>query len=251
MKSFSKVLMNCAATVFMCFSFSSYASVIVVTPDDPSWGTASGDTNSFISGDFARSGNGSLQVQGDRTRYFGLGNPFDQASNIGFLSDLSDFSFEWAISALSQSLLHPDYTPALRLHVFDNGQRSELIWEGAYNGAYGNIDKDQWYATSFSDNYYQWISGVGVTEIYNRTIGDWQQIYSDQAYISAISIGAGSSVGNDYLAFADNVTIQFGNDTATTFNFELSATTVPAPSGILLISTGLLLLVIRKKKLKI
>lgn len=207
------------------------ASVIVVNPGDPSWGTV--DANSEITDTFARSGNGSLELRGDRTRFFGLGNPFDINSNIGLLSNLIDFSFEWAIAASSISNLHPDYTPALRLHIFDGQQRSELIWEGAYNGTYGNTTRDTWYQSAFGDNFWQFVSGVGVTEIYNRTINDWKSIYSSSAYIAAISVGVGSSVGANYLSFADNVTLQFVDQMAMTFNFEPEATTnVPAPGAL-------------------
>lgn len=218
------------------------AAVIEVKPTDPSWGT--GDGNSFISDAAPRSGNGSLELRGDRTRYFGLGNPFDMNSNIGLLNDLVDFSFEWAIDANSLSNLGPDYTPALRLHIFDGTQRSELIWEGAYN-ALGSTDRDTWYNTSFSDNFWQFVSGVGVTEIYDRTITDWQNIYSGSAYISAISVGVGSSAGTDYIAYADNVTLQFANQESRTFNFELDQVEVPNAGAFSIFLLGAVLLAAR------
>ncbi|KKO48954.1 hypothetical protein VT06_09465 [Arsukibacterium sp. MJ3] len=222
-------------------AMSAQAAIIVITPENPTWG---GDVNSAITAAAPRNGNASLQVQGDRTRFFGLGNPFNPLSNIALLDELLNFSFEWAISSTSSNDYHPDYTPALRLHIWDNGQRSELIWEGAYNGVYGNISKDTWYQTSFRDNFYQWVAGVGVTEIYNRTLTDWQNLYSDEAYISSVSIGAGSGATTNYLAFADNLTLQLTNSDVT-YNFELAATAVPEPAGIALFAGGLLLLLRR------
>ena len=236
-----------AVIVVPFLTVSALATVINVTPDDLSW--AAGDANSFISGNFARSGNGSLELHGDRTRFFGLGNPFSLDSDIGLFNSLSGFGFDWAVSSASQSLLHPDYTPALRLHIWDNGQRSELIWEGAYNGAYGTTGKDTWYTTGNNDHFYQWVAGIGVTEIYDRTLADWQGLYSDSAYISAISVGAGSSVGNNYLAFADNVYLQLGQGESTTFNFELGATSVPEPSALMLLIPGLMLLGFKRRKI--
>lgn len=228
-------------------SMNAHSSVVIVTPSDSSWGSAPGDNNNEITNDQPKDGNGSLRLEGDRTRFFGLGNPFDSASNIGRLDDLINFSFDWRLDSGSTSALHPDYTPALRLHLFDDCteqgscRRSELIWEGAYNGTYGNTVSDTWYTTSFTDNFYQWVSGgVGVTEIYNRTITDWKGIYAADAYISAISVGAGGGVGDGYFAFADNVVIQFDGGTSTTYNFETEATNdVPAPATLALLGLGL------------
>lgn len=213
------------------------AAIVTVYPGDLLWGSEPGDTNSSITSSLPNSGNGSLELHGDRTRFFGLGNPYDSNSNLGLLADVTDFTFEWAIALSSVSSLHADYTPALRLHIFDGQQRSELIWEGAYNDTYGNTNKETWYQTSFSDYFWQYQSNIGVTAIYDRTISDWAGIYSGSAYVAAISIGVGSSVGNDYKAFADNVTLQFAQQEARTFNFETRD--VPEPSAALLILFGL------------
>lgn len=225
-------------------SAASYGAVITVTSADTNWGSPDG--NSSITSATPRSGNGSLELHGDRTRFFGLGNPFDSNSNIGLLSQLTDFSFEWLISASSSNPYHPDYTPALRLHIFDDGVRSELIWEGAYNNVYGNIMKDTWYQSGFNDYFYKWTSGVGVTEIYNRTIGNWQSIYSERAYVSAVSIGAGSGASTSYLAYADNLTLAFAQQ-SNTYNFE-TARQVSSPGGTVLLTTALLLLGTRLRR---
>lgn len=242
-KQLKKSIKRASLLLVASAGMAAQAAIIEITPDNPGW---VGDANSAITATAPRSGNGSVQLQGDRTRFFGLGNPFDPLSNIGALDELLDFSFEWAISSASSNNYHPDYTPALRLHVWDGSQRSELVWEGAYNNVYGNISKDTWYQTSFNDNFYQWVAGVGVTEIYNRTLTDWQSLYSDGAYISAVSMGAGSGATANYLAFGDNLTLQIGSGPALTYNFELAdATTIPEPAGIALFAGGLLLLMRR------
>lgn len=243
MSTFYKtIILTIAISLMATVSFNSSASIVTITPSSTDWGTAPGDNNSFISGLFTNQGNGSLELLGDRTRFFGLGNPFNPASNLGLLSALIDFRFDWAITENSMSNFSTDYTPALRLHIFDGTQRSELIWEGAYNGTYGNTNRNTWYSTSFLDNFHQWVANVGPTEIYNRSINDWKSIYSSAAYISAVSIGVGSGVGSNYQAFADNLTIQFAGNTATTFNFELESTQVPAPAALILMLSGLFLL---------
>lgn len=243
-KQLKKSIKRASLLLIASAGMAAQAAIIEITPDNPGW---AGDANSAITATAPRSGNGSVQLQGDRTRFFGLGNPFDPLSNIGLLDELLNFSFEWAISSASSNNYHPDYTPALRLHVWDGSQRSELIWEGAYNNVYGNISKDTWYQTSFNDNFYQWVAGVGVTEIYNRTLTDWQGLYSAGAYISAVSMGAGGGATDDYLAFGDNLTLQIGSGPAVTYNFELAATAVPEPAGIALFAGGLLLMLRRFK----
>lgn len=242
----TKIMLKSLITLLSVFALSANAVVIEVMPSSTDWG--SGDGNSAITDTVARSGNGSLELDGDRTRFFGLGNPFDPSSNIGKLSDLSDFSFEWLIAGSSLSDLGADYTPALRLHLWDGSQRSELIWEGAYNGTYGNTSRDTWYSSDFTDNFWQFQSGVGVTAIYDRGLDDWKGLYSADAYISSISIGVGSSVGNNYKAFADNVSLQFTGNESRTFNFETAASVVSAPATATMLGLSLLTLLIRTKR---
>jgi hypothetical protein len=218
---------NYLAILFASSIISASAAEIVVYPGDPSWGNPpsenSGGGSSAITATAPRSGNGSIELHGDRTRFFGLGNPYSSASNLGLLSDLTTFTFDWSIDPGSASLLGPDYTPALRLHIWDGNQRSELIWEGAYNGTYGNTTKGQWYTSGADDNFWQFQTGIGATLVYDRSIDDWKSIYGSGAYIAAVSVGAGSSVGSAYEAFADNITIGFGTAPSTTYNFETAS----------------------------
>jgi len=223
---------------------------VTVLPGNPNWGNPPGENNtggsSAITATEARSGNGSLELFGGRTRFFGLGNPYSNASNIGLLSDLTSFTFDWSVAVGSTNPYHPDYTPALRLHIWDatGTQRSELIWEGAYNGVYGNMTEGTWYTSGTTDNFWQFVNGVGATEIYNRDISDWQSIYGPGAYIAAVSVGVGSGASANYHAFADNVTLQFGTAPATTYNFEAAQASVP-DSGSTLGLMGLSLLGLR------
>lgn len=151
--------------------------------------------------------------------------------------------FDWSVAVGSTNPFHPDYTPALRVHLWNatGTQRSELIWEGAYNGVYGNMTKGVWYTSDASDIFWQWVTGVGATEIYNRTIGDWKSIYGAGTYVSAISVGVGGGASVGYHAFADNVTLQFGTMPATTYNFEIAQAPVPESGYTLVLVTVALL----------
>jgi hypothetical protein len=238
------------AATLMGACATSMAATVVVTPDSPLWGNPAGENggggSSMITMTMPDAGNGSLEMTGDRTRFVGLGNFYLPSSNLGLLDTVRSLTYQWAIAASSQASLHPDYTPALRLHIFDGAQRSELIWEGVYNGTYGNTTKGEFHESGVNDNFYRYVTGPGVTMLngsqVNQSIADWANgttWYSDAAYVSAISVGVGSSAGSLYRAFADNVTLDI-NGVSTTYNFEASAAAVPEPASVALIGLGLL-----------
>lgn len=184
-------------------------------------------------------------MTGDRTRLFGLGNPYSSNSNLGLLDAVRSLTYSWAIAAGSTATLNTDYTPALRLHIFDGLQRSELVWEGVYNNTYGQTQKGIFYESGADDVFYRWVSGSGVTlsggSQVNQSIASWASggFYTDAAYVSAISIGVGSSAGAGYRAFADNVTLDMGG-VSTAYNFETAAAAVPEPGMLALLGLGAL-----------
>lgn len=241
------------ASVFAA-TVNAQAAVVTVTPLDQSWINPSyengGGGSSSITGTAPRSGNGSIELFGDRTRFI-VGSQYDKTSNLGPLSTVIGLSFDWQVANDSIATLNSDYTPALRLDVWNGAQRSELIWEGSNNNVYGNESYGTWYTTTFSDNFYQYVAGSGVTtqngSQINQTVASWVGAYSASAYVSALSVGVGSSAGGAYHAFADNVV--FGTTTGTTtFDFETNVTKVPEPVSFLLLATGMVGVIVGRRK---
>ncbi len=247
-----KFLLLCSICSLIGLSGIATATTVVVTDLDPmGWASSgnSGGGSSAITSLHPRSGNGSIELHGDRTR-FGvvLGAPV-------LLSSVDAFGYEWGVDTLSTSSLHPDYTPALRLHILDGGSLTELIWEGAYNGVYGSLTKGIWNTTDvFSETVWRWegfvtVDGGGAQV--NQSISDWGDSgngwYSSSATVVAISVGVGSSVGSGYHAYADN--IEFGTTAgeSTTYNFETDE--IPEPATMALIGTGVAAMAARRKRL--
>ncbi len=228
--------------VFTAFSITpAIANEVVVNdvagiPSSTDWGTIPGENTgtAVVTSTVARSGNGSLELTGDRTRtQLGIQYaPF--RTTIASLADITSLTFDWRIAGDAVPRLNSDYTPALRLLIQDGAVRKELVWEGAYNGTYGNTMRDTWYSTTASDLFYQ---GAG-NENNGMTIAAWASSLAN-ATVSGISVGAGSSAGTGYHAFVDNVSLTGLNGT-TTYNFEAAAVAaaVPEPSTWLMMLFG-------------
>jgi hypothetical protein len=244
--SFGKAVLPAIGLVAMSVS-GAFAGPVTVHPGDPGWYEtgSSGGGSSTITDTVARSGDGSLQVTGDRTRF-----QLDFASPLS-LSQITAFGFDWLVDSSSVSALSPDLTPALRL-ILNNG---ELIWEGAYNGLYGNESKDTWYSTdAFNDGVlWQWNSGTNETcgaggnALCLKSVADWATDLANFT-VTGISVGVGSSAGAGYLAYVDNVVLGIDGET-TTYNFETVSAPVPEPATLALMGTGLLGLgLLRRRK---
>lgn len=240
----------CAVAV-MGSAVCAYADTVVVNPGG-SWtstgntGGGSSEITSTMPDNYG--GAGSLEMFGDRTRF-----EFIPGGSLGLLSDLDALSFDWMVALDSTSNLHADYTPAVRLLVYDPdaNDASELIWEGAYNGYYGSYTHGTWVSTDVtgdSETLWQWNSGVtmdGGAQV-NLTPAGWasSSFLGSNTVVYGISFGVGSSIGSGYHAFGDYLTIGF-DGTSTTYNFEPAAV-VPAPPAIGLAGLGLAFLATRR-----
>jgi len=239
-----------AATASLFAASAADAAVVVVTPGS-GWQAEAGANNTgtaAITGTQGRNGNGSIELRGDRSRFYtgGSGNNLNGylAPVIVSLSQVTSLTFDWRVAGDSTSALDSRYTPALRLIVRLGAAGSvtstvrELIWEGAYNGTYDNQNqKDVWYTSGASDKFYT----SGGTGNGNDGVSLAQWAIDRAAWdVVGISVGQGSSVGAGYHAFADNVTLTTTGGT-TTYNFEASAVAaVPEPAtwAMLLIGFG-------------
>ena len=250
----SKFMISAALLVSSVIAAPVMASEVVVTPTSGEWTNRPGEARlgatAAITATAPRSGNGSLELTGDRTR-FALGNIYPTSGSVA-LADLSSvlgLTFDWRIAAGSTNPYGVDYTPALRLHIFDAGAevRKELIWEGAYNGTYGKTDRDTWYSSSSEDKFFI----TGGSELEGKTISDWARTLNTDSFVSGISIGSGGGAGLGYNVFADNVRFSTTSG-VTTFNFETAsiAGAVPEPStwAFMLFGFGAVGFAMRKRK---
>ncbi|HRQ14000.1 MAG TPA: right-handed parallel beta-helix repeat-containing protein [Promineifilum sp.] len=211
------------------------AAAITVTPGSPQgWASTgnSGGGSSAITTTAPRSGLGSTELTGDRTRWIKAVDPLAPAK-LGDLYAVTDFAFDWMVATGSTSSLPqpPDQTPGLRLHVYDpnaTNKYSELIWEGAYNGPV-TVTQGSWVSTDMIGGgqlLWRWVTGPGITldgggSQVNQTLSAWQNSawYSSDAVVFGVSVGVGSSIGAGYHAFTDNVVLGFSN-APDTYNFE-------------------------------
>ena len=231
-----------AATLFVASAAD--AATVTVTPGS-GWQAETGNGNTgtaTITNAQARDGNGSLELRGDRTRYYtgASGNNLAAifAPVITSMSNVTGLTFDWRIAGDTVSALGEDYTPALRLIIRSGTTVRELIWEGAYNGVYGlQTVPDTWYSTTTASKFY--ISGSPGNENDGKTIAEWA-VSNASWNVVGLSVGQGSSAGVGYHAFADNVTLATRTAT-TTYNFETAVTAaVPEPGtwAMLLIGFG-------------
>ena len=225
-------LMLAATAMIVSASMPASAAEVTVLPGDSNWRDLPAErrlgASATVTDSVARSGNGSLEIRGDRTR-FATGSIYPNAATtpIVALNQVTGLTFDWRLAAdsVTNPGYNPDYTPALRLHIWDAGAgvRREIIWEGAYNNTYGNTQRDTWYSTTLNDKFYV---GAG-NENAGVTIAQWAQSYAAGSFVGGISVGNGSGALTTYHAFADNVTLTTGAG-STTWNFNLTATAAPA-----------------------
>ena len=221
-------------------------------PAGTSWGILSGENTGGGSGTITTQNvtdtDGSLNITGDRARVqtgvqYGGGTPTGVSAN-----SIVDLTADFFTNTLGTNA---SATPALRVLIQDGSVRSELIWEGAYNSDTGLGSG----SADAGDLFYQFVAGQGATlgntfgyTMY--TLADWGNLYSSSAFVSGLSIGAGSGFGSGFSANVDN--LAFRTDAGTTrYNFaadSVAAVPEPATWAMMLMGFGAMGFALRRHK---
>ncbi len=251
----------CAVATALSFSAVSisHAATLTVYPNT-TWTDAGEDSGGGSGQIIATSeidADGSAQLKGDRTRYY-TGNIYPSGVNssspsIGLLGDLTTYNFQFAVSALGSGPATAQ-APAIRLHLYDpdSGHRVELVWEdgeqssGHIQFVSGNGSLD----TVYTGDFFSSTSG----RVYAYTGGDGRGLFSGaslisgsdsaqglsyfqtampNAYITGLSVGAGSSIGAAFIGYADDIHLGFNSNPVEQINFA-----VPEPASLSLLGLG-------------
>lgn len=212
-------------------------------------GELNGGSTATITSSTALSSDGSLELTGDRSRVLN-GNNYAPTGSYGLANGLVSFTGDYMVLNGGTGGIQ---SPAFRLYIQDGAQRSELIWEAAYNGGY-TLNSIQ--HVSASDLFWQYIAGSGPTgggSYVMHTVADWGSLYSANAYISAFGVGAGSGAGASFDALADNLALTNTRGSRTTnlqsVNFAATgAVPEPATWAMMLIGFGGIGFAARRKR---
>jgi hypothetical protein len=232
----------------------------LVTPPVPAtnqWGVLPGENSADATAELSTTNvsdtDGSLHIAGNRTRVQtgvqydldGPGGPF-YPSNTGVAANsLVSLTADYIVNNGGTGGIQ---SPAFRVLVQDGLFRSELIWEAAYNGGYTVGMMDQ---VSATDLFWQYIgadnggcggftgtTGCATGSYVMHTLAEWGNLYSSNAFVSGLSIGAGGGAGLTFDANVDNLVLKTDNPVNTNrYNFA-AAVPEPATWGMMLIGFG-------------
>lgn len=242
----SKAALAIASAAMMLMAAPAQAASLIVSdidspaPDADGWGKLDqfNTGTAKITTAAPRLGKGSIELTGDQTRVQ-LGNQLNpNVTNLGLASAISGLTFDWRVASDSTNT---DYTPSLRLLVRDSEQLSVFVWSGRNNGVNTNAT-DSWYSSTVSDLFWQWTYKGGDTldsgnNYILMTLSDWVGALASDAFVTAISVGAGRDAGVGYHGFVDNVQLYQQGKLSAAYNFEATAP-VPEPATWLMLMLG-------------
>lgn len=229
----------------------------------PGWSyNTQGDGHVGIRVDEPYLGNGSVLMRTTSTS--GAANiELINPDGFGQLKDLEAFSYTWMRLAGSTAI---DWAgPVARLLITNGTQTGYLVWEQYFNGFTTSPPTEGVWITSNAYNngngqFSTYSAGSGglvpnnlrgadatFDQWVNGSLGWMPQSYGDFTVIG-INIGMGSGLEGTLIGAADNLTLKFAGQDATTYNFEVSP--VPEPSSIVLsvIGAGALGLICHRRR---
>lgn len=260
-----------ATIALAAFSGVSYGQLIDVTPTTvvPGFGTSwysignSGGGSSSITAFTGIDGDGAAELRGDRTR-LAIGNIFPSNTSplpaVGLLSNVTSFSYRWTVTSLGSGVVTAQ-APALRLHVLDplNNRRIEFVFEDGEQSSPQFVAGAGSLGTVYSGDFF---SG----RVYAFTGGSGRGLYTaggalipgsdsaqtlaslistlnvSNATVTGVSLGVGSSVGGEFIGYADAVTLRFGTDPELQMNF------IPTPGAMGLLGLAGIAAISRRRR---
>lgn len=215
-----KYLVTAALAATMMASPALADTTTTVTTLDGSQGFTA-PAGELAAGSSATITNSGLELTGNRTRVLN-GDNYGATTNLGSLSTAVSLTGDYTVANAGTGGVQ---SPAFRVYVQDGAQRSELIYEGAYNGQTGSV--------TAASLFWQFIAGQGATpgSTYGYTmytLADWATHYTPNAFITAIGVGQGGGAGASFDATVSDIAL---NTTAgsTRYNFGSTAA-VPEPA---------------------
>lgn len=241
------------------------AAIVDVYPSDPSWSSFgnSGGGSSAITAGGPIEADGSIRLTGDRTRF---GNtPSLTVGGYGALNAVSTFKFKFATEQVGSGVITAQ-APALRLHVFEpsTSRQIQFIWEDgeqslaqrqfvAGAGSLNTVYTGDFFGAA--NRVYPFTSGPGLgrglftpggTLISGtdsaQPLSNFLTHLDPATWVFQITVGVGSSVGSDYIGWADRVEFGLTGGPVTDYNFL-----VPAPGAAGLLALGGLLVSRRRR----